>query len=1828
MVKTRQQNKTSPRSPPTERKTAKKIQKVIKPKIKSESLRATPKPISTAPDSKEIPSDSQEVQPCTTNSLFSYSSGTFSPSSPLAHSPLPKPLADFSCSDSSDAEMTPEPRKFTAKPRALTPGGKRIVNRYQLTVKPDIFTGAKGTNIRLWLTKLAIFLRNNQVPKSNRASISCSFLDGNALELFLATKADMKQAGTWTNSFTCFKQVLIMLYGGIDEEFETRTKLTKLCLQSDIVGYTKTFHLLVNKLIKDRPSTADKIAWYFAGINDEKLYSDIIMDPSTGRRWDDWFKLYNYVISKYSFLRNQLGKRKRSDTSQEREKKKSKGQDRSQKRRSSYPRDSSKRSNTRFNKRNNRQKGNHDMKTLDVSKLSPGQPLSDAQRKHVSDMNLCFKCFKSGHKSYECPTLKANKEIKDKTHLTSTVFNVQTVIPNQKVAFDRTDRQLDPKLFKAIAMDTQPFTLDACCNPDGSNKLCDTYCSEENSFLKFNCAGHHVWINPPYSKSRILQFLQHYMAVKNKSPHNTSACIAIPSWAIAKVERFLTPMTLVRVFPAKRAIWYVPCSDGTRKLFVPGFKWPTYVYYDPPVMIQDPTKVPTSKPDCDLRLDKLQFVLPCKVASSDAQVQIGGSYPGIIGLDTMASRNFIDYGLVKKLKVKIHKHPPDLTNRIILGDNSSKESTGTVHVLIEMGPYKDYVWFEVLTLPTSFQLILGQQWLTRHNCILKYPELTCDLVKDGKKLTLQCPPPKDTNSTPSDSEMTHLSDEDTEDTGTFLSALQVKRCLRKTQDIDQDRTFLVMVQAIPDTHVEAIPTISPDLQNVLDKHVVVGKDLPDLLPPQRDMQHAIDLVPDGKPPFKCIYRLTKIEKDILQDTIKDLLNKHFIEPSKSPFGAPILFVGKKDGTLRMCVDYRALNKLTVKNRYPLPRVDDLLESLAGAKYFSSLDLQSGYHQIRIKAGDEQKTAFRTPFGHFQWNVLPFGLCNAPATFQHAMNNLFGDLIGKFVLVYLDDILIFSKTREEHLQHLDQILSLLEDNHYYIKLKKCSFMQPEVRFLGHVISQDGIKVDPDKIKVVKEWTRPKDKTEIRSLLGFGNYFRKFIYKYSEMVLPLTNLTHKKTPTTWDDNCEQAFLNLKNAIINAPVLKHPDINEPFHLICDASNFASGAILVQNDHPIAFASKKFLKAERNYTTEERELLAVIQGLKLFRCFLEGTHFTICTDHNPLKYFDTKQDLSPRQARWAQYLSRFDYEWKWIKGITNPADFLSRNPTFTNIVFSSDPDLADLDADEAGPSSKKKGKSQRKAKYSHQRDLLELPVDTGLDSFDSDEEEHLPPPKPLTRIPVAPATTDTKSEAPLQNKAAQLLDFETIRIGYTKDPWFNKPNNTKKLIEKNGLWYYKEDHILVIPNYTTLRKTIMEEHHDSKYSGHLGIHKTVQLIKRSYWWPQMREHIKKFVRSCHSCQRNKTDTQGVAGLLKPLQIPYSPWTSISMDLITDLPQTKIGHTAILVVVDRLTKMAHFMPCSTTVTAPQVAQLFLDFIVKLHGIPKEIISDRDPRFTSHFWQELCIYLGTKQNLSTPYHPQTDGQTERMNRILEEMLRHFVAANQLDWDQHLSTCEFAINNAPQESTGFSPFYLNYGYNPLTPGCALSSSKVISVTELHQKLKDNLKLARKHIEAAQQRQKYYHNTKGKRHVVFVENEMVLLSSEHIGLKGDGTPKLHPKFIGPFKILKRVGELAYRLELPPTLKIHNVFHVSRLKKFYDDGRMQPPPKPVEADGKLQYQIDFIYGHRVVKTSKKSNRTDYLVRWKGHTVEHDEYIPEKYFDNCQEYVQAYWSSLSADT
>ncbi|GJU03632.1 putative reverse transcriptase domain-containing protein [Tanacetum coccineum] len=429
------------------------------------------------------------------------------------------------------------------------------------------------------------------------------------------------------------------------------------------------------------------------------------------------------------------------------------------------------------------------------------------------------------------------------------------------------------------------------------------------------------------------------------------------------------------------------------------------------------------------------------------------------------------------------------------------------------------------------------------------------------------------------------------------------------------------------------------------------------LPPTRQVEFRIDLVPGAAPVARAPYRLAPSEMKELSEQLQDLSDKGFIRPSSSPWGAPVLFVKKKDGSFRMCIDYRELNKLTVKNRYPLPRIDDLFDQLQGSSVYSKIDLRSGYHQLRVREEDILKTAFRTRYGHYEFQVMPFGLTNAPAVFMDLMNWVCRPYLDKFVIVFIDDILIYSKNKQEHEEHLKLILELLKKEELYAKFSKCDFWIPKVQFLGHVIDSKGIHVDPAKIESIKDWASPKSPTEIRQFLGLAGYYRRFIEGFSKIAKPMTKLTQKKVKFVWGDKQEAAFQLLKQKLCSAPILALPEGSEDFIAYCDASKKGLGVVLMQREKVIAYASRQLKIHEKNYTTHDLELGAVVFALKIWRHYLYGTKCMVFTDHKSLQHILDQNELNMRQRRWLELLSDYDCDIRYHPGKVNVvADALSR--------------------------------------------------------------------------------------------------------------------------------------------------------------------------------------------------------------------------------------------------------------------------------------------------------------------------------------------------------------------------------------------------------------------------------------------------------------------------------------------------------------------------------------------------------------------------------------------
>lgn len=496
----------------------------------------------------------------------------------------------------------------------------------------------------------------------------------------------------------------------------------------------------------------------------------------------------------------------------------------------------------------------------------------------------------------------------------------------------------------------------------------------------------------------------------------------------------------------------------------------------------------------------------------------------------------------------------------------------------------------------------------------------------------------------------------------------IRRCKNNVtlSTIQDSADKFAKFEVIPNIHINSKEVVQDEgLQEILLEFKEV---FPDKLPKvdtlkQKPFRHQINLIPNSEIPRQPVYRLTKDEENTLKQTLNDLLTAGFIRESESTQGAPTIFVKKKEGGMRLCIDYRALNRITKKNLYPLPRIDELIDQLGQATYFTKLDLQSGYYQIPMEENDIEKTAFRTKFGLFEFTVMPFGLKNAPATFQKTMNKILEGFLQKFVIVYLDDILIYSKDLKQHYCHLRMVLKALESNNFYYKISKCQFAKTELPYLGFIISKGGAKTDPTKVKAIRDWPTVQNKQQIQSFMGLVNFYRRFIPKFADIAEPIVKLTRKVAIFEWDESREAAFQYLKELLTTAPILKYPDLSNLFRVETDASQFSVGGVLLQEAHgswlPVSYHLRGLTPAERNYLTYEKELLALINCVKLWRHYLLGQVFTVYTDHSTLQYFISQPKVKERHSRWVAILSEFHINIVYKKGTKNLiADPLSRRP------------------------------------------------------------------------------------------------------------------------------------------------------------------------------------------------------------------------------------------------------------------------------------------------------------------------------------------------------------------------------------------------------------------------------------------------------------------------------------------------------------------------------------------------------------------------------------------
>jgi RNase H-like domain found in reverse transcriptase/Reverse transcriptase (RNA-dependent DNA polymerase)/Integrase zinc binding domain/Chromo (CHRromatin Organisation MOdifier) domain len=1340
-----------------------------------------------------------------------------------------------------------------------------------------------------------------------------------------------------------------------------------------------------------------------------------------------------------------------------------------------------------------------------------------------------------------------------------------------------------------------------CASKYGSFTLFTGDASSRGTKSGKQFAGQHTWCLPSISGTRCT--LQRFVVCKAQWPHTTSAIFVLPILEHHRWWRQATKhMKLVRKL--KRAevellqpghgssglrfgvFWSPPeaeerfGSTAAEQSAVAGETETTKPAADAAQRVYEVSQCecdveaecePTCSPDqvasagvvcgCEgdhirLRLDHQLILLPIRLlgVSCVALVDCGATHDAVDGPFAEKQGWTLSEGQVKRVKLANGRHAKAqgvLRNAQFIAGGVSMSSE---FVAMPMGG-------------EEFQVILGKQWLTRMN---PHIDWSANKVTIGG---IEIPAIGAKSTKPREVKVCSLRN--------VLKAARKRNArswcvlVRDISDADTSAQGEAGVNAAAGYAQPAKPSYTPynpslkqpdwekvgsDLKGkpallkVLREYAQVFEPLPDGPPPMGRPKHSIDLEEGAKPPYKPPYRMSPLELDELKKQIQGLLDKGWIRPSHSPYGSPVLFAAKPDGSLRLCIDYRALNAVTRKSRYPIPRIDEMFDRLNKAKYITCLDYQQGYHQVGMREADIEKTAFVTRYGQYEWLVMPFGLCNAPSTFQAIMNQILGSDFDDFAMAYLDDVTIFSETLEEHVQHVASVLKRLKERGYRLRLSKCKFALPEVELLGFVVGKGQLKPSPKKVEVVRAWATPTNAHELRQFLGFCNFYRRFVHGYSKIAAPLTGMFKKDIAFSWSEAHESAFRELKRALTTAPTLQLPDMSLPFRVVVDASDFALGATLLQ-DHgkgwqPVAFDGRKMTSAELNYTTTDKENLGLVHAMLNWRCYFEGRKVTVVTDHHSLIHLQTQPHLNRRQARWLELLANFELEIIHRPGTQNCSDALSRlrypEPSADTVAL-----------------------------------VYALAVSTGL--LDADF-------------------------------------LEKCRQGYASDSYYEQLSKKRHKVRhtaftlNDGLWYLGDR--LCIPSDDGIKAIIFQELHDSVTGGHLGYAKTLESISRRFFWPGMQSDVKLYVKTCPTCQRSKHVNQRPAGLQQSIPTPKSAWEQVTLDLLTSLPVTKDGHNAAVVFVDRLTKMLHWEPCTVNVTAEGVAKLYLQSVVRYHGFARKLISDRDPRFVAGFWQELQKLLGTRVNMSTADHPQSDGQTENANKTLLQLLRCFASDNPSNWDQLLAMAELSYNSHVQMSTGKSPFYANYGRHPTMP-VDLKQAERERVEDLLLNIHTAVKEVKLKLAESQQRQRSQAN-KRRRDVQYHVGDRVLVSSSIFKLKNPEHKKLIPPYMGPFAVSKVCGPVDVKLELPAQLRTHRVVHVSKIRPFYETGRFGErgaQPSIVLVDGEPEYEVEALLARKIVRGNAK-----YLVKWLG--LDHCEnmWIRRDFLDNAMDLVREF--------
>ena len=904
-----------------------------------------------------------------------------------------------------------------------------------------------------------------------------------------------------------------------------------------------------------------------------------------------------------------------------------------------------------------------------------------------------------------------------------------------------------------------------------------------------------------------------------------------------------------------------------------------------------------------------------------------------------------------------------------------------------------------------------------------------------------------------------------------------------------------------------------------------------------------------------VRRVPVCQKAEIKDLLADMEKKDVIRPSNSPWASPIVLVRKRDGSHRFCVDYRKLNAVTRKDAYPIPRIDDTLDTLSGACWFSTLDMVSGYWQVEVGEKDREKTAFCTPYGLYEFNVLPFGLCNGPATFQRLMDLVLSGLQMSQCLVYIDDVIVVGRTFDEHLCNLREVFGRVRGAGLKLKPSKCAFLQERVYYLGHEVSRKGVATDPTKINQVAHWPVPQSVKDVQKFLGLASYYRRFVRNFASIAKPLHRLTEKTATFEWTVECQAAFAELRHKLCTAPVLAFPDFTKPFILDTDASNTGIGGVLSQLDeqgqeHVIAFASRTLSKSERRYCVTRRELLAVVVFTQQFRPYLLGREFTLRTDHSSLSWLQSFKEPEGQLARWLEKLQEFHFRILHRPGKKHTnADAMSRRPC---------DQCGRIDEDSFVPQSSVDPEENSMATVSPIV-MDASPVGDGtpaklrqLQLDDSDIKFVLEAKESDTR----PADDVVKAKSTEVRKLVQIWDQLVVANGVLKRRFEDEEGQTEVC-----QW--------VVPK--KQRKEILHHLHDGPLGAHLGEKKILQKLKERFYWPGHATDVRNWCHSCEPCAQRKTPIPKPRAPLVSIQVGH-PMQLVATDIVGPFPESTSGNSYVLVAADYFTRWveAYPIPCQE---AAVVAKKLVDEMFCRFSPPEQLLSDQGRQFESQLLAEVCKIMGIQKSRTTPYHPQCDGLVERWNRTLLQSLATSVSDHPENWDEFIQKICMAYNTSVHPTTGFTPFFLMFGRqaklpvdllygtpepDPLPPSQYAATLKT-AMGEAYEKVRTKTTRQLKH-----QSDLYNQKVHGNPYKVgdFV---WVLFPQTPRGK----SKKLYRPWKGPFVVAKKLSDITYRVQEVTNRRRRLVIHFNRLKPFRgtvsDRQPQQQEPRP--SDGHMQ-------------------------------------------------------------